>query len=151
MKITFPVIFLILTCSAKGQNPDRIQALYSSGEYEKVVEEGRRILEQDPGNATANFLTGRALADLKQSANRRNSGLKELMSNSDAYSDDTIYPIGGALMEFLLSQNDPDRLKALLKEQTWDKLIELYGESAIQEFEEQIKTAPAKGIRKKRG
>lgn len=68
MKITFPVIFLILTCSARGQNPDSIQALYHSGEYEKVVEEGRRILEQDPGNATANFLTGRALADLKQSA-----------------------------------------------------------------------------------
>ena len=47
--------------------------------------------------------------------------------------------VGGALIEFLREQGSAETLKQLLYEQTYAKLIELYGETLVRDFEQQIR------------
>lgn len=56
--------------------------------------------------------------------------------NANQFPDDILYPFGGAFVSFLKEKGGEEKLKMLLKEQTWDKLIELYGQETIEAFEE---------------
>jgi tetratricopeptide (TPR) repeat protein len=73
--------------------------------------------------------------ELARAAYKPGLSIKEIMKKNERDNDELIYPIGGALISFLLNKGGADKLKLLLHEQTWDKLIELYGMEAVNEFE----------------
>ena len=73
-----------------------------------------------------------------RSVNLNGLKVKELLEKADKLPDNIIYPLGGALIKFLYDKGDNDKLKSLLKEQTWENLLELYGTQFIEEFENLI-------------
>lgn len=65
--------------------------------------------------------------------------IKSLMKNSLEYPENICYPIAGAFIQFLRSKKGDETLKVLIKEQTWENLVVLYGEGIIAEFEEMMR------------
>jgi hypothetical protein len=55
----------------------------------------------------------------------------DVWSGSFPASDDIIYPLGGAFMHYLNSQNLPDQFKALIKNQTIESAENLYGKDKL--------------------
>ncbi|TNE48799.1 MAG: hypothetical protein EP344_18495 [Bacteroidetes bacterium] len=91
------------------------------------------------GAAVAFDQTERNRIALAQSANRSNLSIREIMEQADGLPDGLVYPVGGALIEFLREHGRAETLKQLLYEQTYAKLVELYGETLVREFEQQIR------------
>ncbi|MEZ4943087.1 MAG: hypothetical protein R3D58_19595 [Saprospiraceae bacterium] len=90
------------------------------------------------GVAVAFDLTNRNRVELAKSANQKNMKIKDFFNESSRLPEDIIYPVGGALIEYLRTKNDNERLKRLLKEQTYEALLETYGIEIIEEFERKI-------------
>jgi tetratricopeptide (TPR) repeat protein len=90
------------------------------------------------GVAVAFDMTNRNRIAMAKSANVEKLGVKELMEKAKAYPESTLYPIGGALIEFLRNDGNEESLKSLIQNQTWENLIEIYGENKIEEFEKLI-------------
>ena len=90
------------------------------------------------GVAVAFDLTNRNRIKMAKSANTENLGIKELMENVKDYPESIVYPIGGALIEYLRNEGNEKGLKSLIQNQSWENLIEIYGEEKIEEFEEKI-------------
>lgn len=90
------------------------------------------------GVAVAFDLTNRNRIELAKSVNIKNFTIKELIEQADNLPASIIYPIGGALIEYLNSDKDYIKLKKLIKEQSWQNLIKLYGIEKIEEFEQLI-------------
>jgi tetratricopeptide (TPR) repeat protein len=90
------------------------------------------------GVAVAFDLSERDRMKMAREANSDNWTIQELMDQSGALSEATVYPIGGAFIEFLMEKKGGDTLKLLLKEQTYERLLELYGEELIKAFEKRI-------------
>lgn len=63
--------------------------------------------------------------------------IRHLMENGAEYPEEIIYPIGGALLDYL-KQLDEGKLKLLLKIQTLENLIGLYGEEILAGFEKML-------------
>ena len=91
------------------------------------------------GVAVAFDLTNRNRLKLAKGANDANYSIKELMEKERELPESIIYPIGGALMDFLRRNGSDEQLKQLIKEQTYDQLIAVYGEELTREFEGKIK------------
>lgn len=96
-----------------------------------------RIINE--GVAVAFDLTNRNRLEIAKSINQGNFSIKDLMNEPFKYPESVVYPIGGALIEFLMEKKDKDLIKRLLKEQTYDVLIENYGIEIIEEFDQKIK------------
>ena len=90
------------------------------------------------GVSVAFDLTNRNRIELAKSVNIKNFTIKELIEQADNLPDSILYPIGGALIEHLKLEKDDIKLKKLIKEQSWQNLIKLYGIEKIEKFEELI-------------
>jgi tetratricopeptide (TPR) repeat protein len=90
------------------------------------------------GVAVAFDLTNRNRLKLAKGANDANYSIKELMENERELPERIIYPIGGALIDFLRRHGSDEQLKQLIRAQTYDQLITLYGEALIKAFEEKM-------------
>ena len=66
MRIIKTVIFLLITVGIYGQDLGEIERLFQDGDFEKVVENGSRILESNSNDLTLCHLVGRALTELKK-------------------------------------------------------------------------------------
>lgn len=99
-------------------------------------EQKNRLINE--GLAVAFDQTKRDRMALARSANVDAVGIEQLMKNADQYPEAVIYPIGGAFIEFLMAQEDEDTLKDLIRDQSWDQLLKLYGKEVIREFEAKI-------------
>ena len=75
---------------------------------------------------------------MAKAVNLKRVDIQKMMKRIDKYEEAQIYPIGGALIDFLLTNGGESKLKELLKEQTWDNLVDLYGIELIKDFEEKI-------------
>lgn len=91
------------------------------------------------GVAVAFDLTKRNRIQMAKKSNPTNLSIQQIMKNNKEISDEIIYPVGGALIEFLRNNADDETLKKLIHEQTYENLISLYGENMIKKFEELIK------------
>ncbi|MEZ5058414.1 MAG: hypothetical protein R2879_15370 [Saprospiraceae bacterium] len=78
------------------------------------------------------------MAAAKASLNGQKMDFEDLFETVPGWPERVIYPVGAAFIEFLLKKGDDTTLKAFLKEQTWEKLLELYGEGTVREFEAQF-------------
>lgn len=90
------------------------------------------------GVAVAFDLTNRNRVELAKSANQENIVLKDLMREPYKFPESVVYPIGGALIEYLMENKEKDLIIKLLKEQTYEVLIETYGIEIIEAFEQKI-------------
>ena len=90
------------------------------------------------GVAVAFDLSKRDWMELAKEANINKLSIKELMDQGNELPESVVYPIGGAFIEFLLEKKGGDHLKLLLKEQTFEQLIAIYGDDMIRAFEEKI-------------
>ena len=90
------------------------------------------------GVAVAFDLTNRDRLEMAKSANDEKLGLKVLMENAKDYPESVVYPIGGALIEFLRNEGSEENLKSLIQNQTWENLIEIYGDGRIEKFDKLI-------------
>lgn len=86
------------------------------------------------GIAVAFDLTNRDRIEMANSANSAKLSIKEFMDNIIDYPESVVYPIGGALITYLRNEGDDESLKSLIQNQTWENLIEIYGEKKIEEF-----------------
>ena len=66
MKFKIIFCFLLASIALQAQHINELESLYSEGRYEDVVIQGKNILRSHPENLIANYLTGRASADLKK-------------------------------------------------------------------------------------
>ncbi len=99
------------------------------------VKKNRLINE---GVAVAFDLTNRDKMALAKQSNKENYRVEYLMNSSEDIPESILYPIGGALIEFLMKRGEEVQLKALLENQTWDNLTNIYSEEIILEFDEMI-------------
>lgn len=91
------------------------------------------------GVAVAFDLTNSNRLELAKSINQDNLSIKDLMKEPFKFPENVVYPIGGALIEYLMEKKDKELIKRLLKEQTYDVLLEAYGIEIIEEFDQKIK------------
>lgn len=91
------------------------------------------------GVAVAFDLTNRNRLELAKSINQDNFSIKDLMNEPFKFPENVVYPIGGALIEYLMEKKDKELIKRLLKEQTYDVLLDAYGIEIIEEFDQKIK------------
>jgi tetratricopeptide (TPR) repeat protein len=91
------------------------------------------------GVAVAFDLSNRNRLELAKSINQDNLSIKDLMNEPFKFPESVIYPIGGALIEYLMENKDEELIKKLLKQQTYEVLLEVYGIEIIEEFEQKIK------------
>ena len=99
------------------------------------VKKNRLINE---GVAVAFDLTNRDRMALAKQSNQENYKVEDLMKSPEDIPESILYPIGGALLEFLKERGNEAQLKAIIKNQTWDNLIDIYSEEIISEFDEMI-------------
>lgn len=100
-------------------------------------EQKGRLLNE--GIAVVFDLTDRNRIELARKSNPDNLSIKQIIEDQSELSDGIIYNVGGALIEFLKEKSDDETLKRLIKNQTYENLIILYGENTIIEFEQKIK------------
>jgi tetratricopeptide (TPR) repeat protein len=87
------------------------------------------------GTLAAYDLSGQDYIELAKTIVIEKPDMTNAFFNANQFPDDILFPFGGAFVSFLKEKGGEDKLKILLKEQTWDKLMELYGAEAIEEFE----------------
>lgn len=91
------------------------------------------------GIAVAFDLSNRNHLELAKSLNQKNLSIKDLMNEPFTFPENVIYPVGGALIKYLIEKKDKELIKRLLKEQTYEVLLEVYGVEIIEEFDQKIK------------
>lgn len=72
--------------------------------------------------------------------NTENLGIKDIYERAEELPEAYIYPVGGAFIEYLLKNFGDEKLKSLLRDQSWNHLIELYGTEVLAEFDKKIKS-----------
>ena len=72
--------------------------------------------------------------------NTENLGIKDINERAEELPEAYIYPVGGAFIEYLLKNFGDEKLKSLLRDQSWNHLIELYGTEVLAEFDKKIKS-----------
>jgi tetratricopeptide (TPR) repeat protein len=91
------------------------------------------------GIAVAFDLSNSNRLELAKSVNQDNLSIKDLMNEPFKFPENQVYPIGGALIEYLMKKKDKELIKRLLKNQTYEVLLEVYGIEIIEEFNQKIK------------
>jgi tetratricopeptide (TPR) repeat protein len=124
----------IINSAIRQSRGHEITHILSDHSIEPVVK--NRLINE--GVAVAFDLSNRDRMKLAREANVDKLGIQELMDRSGELPESVVYPIGGAFIEFLLDKKGGDTLKQLLKEQTFERLLELYGEELIQAFEKNL-------------
>jgi len=127
--------FCIINSKSEQTKGHEITHILSN--YGIFPENKNRLINE--GVAVAFDQTKQHRIELAKAANNKNIGIQELMHNSEKIEEKLIYTVGGAFIEYLLSKKDEETLKLLIKNQTWENLIALYGKETIKEFEEKIK------------
>lgn len=56
----------------------------------------------------------------------------EIWLNDEYISDEILYPVGGAFMEFLYKKNQPEKFNALIKNQTIEDAEDIYGQAQLE-------------------
>ena len=103
------------------------------------IKPGKKNRLINEGVAVAFDLTQRNRLELAKSMNSNNLSVKMLMQDSFKYPEQVVYSIGGALIEYLMERKDRALVKKVLKEQSYDVLLETYGLEIIAEFDQKIK------------
>ncbi|MCB0663350.1 MAG: tetratricopeptide repeat protein [Saprospiraceae bacterium] len=87
------------------------------------------------GTLAANDLSGQDYIELSKSIVIEKPDMASVFFNANQFPDDILFPFGGAFVSFLKREGGEEKLKSFLREQTWDKLMDLYGKETIEAFE----------------